>query len=486
MNSNGNHPIYRIITLKGLPGLFYERMQTIKYISSYKELIFRLDLLDLENTIRELFYMIPTSEPCESNPSICGQEQALESRLRRTIEALNHSVLKIKSNETITQNISNTVYIPSRFEEIKHRLDVDVTNLHTQIDLNSTVSNYSQWLKLAEICVTRIEDTVGAFNNIIELLRSGKISENLISTDHLEELIKKQDKYYFQIKENYERLIKTNYDYIQGKLILSMSIPLLDSKNYTLYKLYKLPIFQSSCFTSIKTENQYIAFEKNNKIYTLPKDHELVNCFDFGKLLICPADSKFYMGNSCEKNLFNIDNEGKSNICKFETTDYKEDYWQQMSYSKGWLFSLKEDIDMNIYCTNKTNFSTKISGIGILLLSQSCRVEIRSWMLFGIKHQELSYIYKTQKTNVHCNLINNKNYLILPMLILSILVITVLFFLIYQLSKSTKTRTREISTNTQVLFTRDSSVQINFCMDNYDIPKPPKYIYDFPSKGLKN
>ena len=30
--------------------------------------------------------------------------------------------------------------------------------------------------------------------------------------------------------------------------------------------------------------------------------------------------------------------------------------------------------------------------------------------------------------------------------------------------------------------TNDSSVQINFCMNNYDIPKPPRYIYDLPSK----
>ena len=131
-------------------------------------LIFTLDLVDLETTIRELYHMIPTSEPCESNPSICEQELSLEFRLRKAQESYIYSITKINSNTTLSINDhSDLIYLPSSFEEIKHGLDVDVTNLLAQIDSNNTVSNYSQWLNLAQICVTRIEETIKGFSEII-------------------------------------------------------------------------------------------------------------------------------------------------------------------------------------------------------------------------------------------------------------------------------------------------------------------------------
>ena len=57
------------------------------------------------------------------------------------------------------------------------------------------------------------------------------------------------------------------------------------------------------------------------------------------------------LNNSCERIICITNKKEESTDCNFETIEYKEDYWQQVSISKGWLFSFKKDTKIDIIST---------------------------------------------------------------------------------------------------------------------------------------
>lgn len=504
-------PIYRMINLLDNPGIYFERLQDIKYTTSYKKLIFVLNLEDLETTINEFFFKIPSLKLlCETASGECKSDTSDEQKLLRQLsevkEIYNNSINRLKSDifdaslpqheiqqyitgYNISKKISNEIlHLPSKYEELKFKLDISITRLNSLIhdmaftsfnDTRELLSTYNQWINNSESSMDIMIESVKSFSRIIRAARDGNLIDDLFPVKQLDDILREQDKNYFYIKGNIDKLIKIKYNYFNKSIVFVTAIPVLDSENYSLHRIHSLPVFQNTCSMAIKTNNTYIAIGKTKRLHTLPTTENLNSCTNLANVLVCPNNVRFLSGDSCEKSLL-LSKYSLSPLCEYESFDNKPDFWELLSNNYGWLYSINEITKFNIICTDRTSFSTNLSGIGILQMNPICRVQNEEFILLGTEVKEIPYVYKGRFQVPHCpvNSISKIDYF--PVIFIFFISINMIFMVIiiyFCLHKPKKPKSKEVSTDTQILLTQNPSIQINFNEFDYDVPKQLRSIY---------
>lgn len=525
LNSNADPIYYRIINLDGNPGIYFERINTLKYINNYKNLVFILDIESIEGTLFNLLSKIPNiNSLCEDIQEACKIDSSAEIKLKNELEEIrgiyNKGVNKLKfrlfdqslsTNEIDTYIKSyllnnskpheDSIYIPNFYEEQINKLNNDISQLDLLIrnitnnksyTLEEFITIYVYWVNTTKSYIDELKIVINEFNNIIDSVNNNKISNELSPIDLLEEFLIREDYNLNYIKGNLEKILSLKFNYFQGKLVIVILIPILDEDTYTLYKIYSLPIIQEKCSKSIKVDNSHVALRDDKNVHVLLDSHDLQKCIIVGKILICPLPNKFILEPSCEKELLTSPNYKYLNLCTFEDKD-PYDYWQRLS-DKGWLYSLKQEMKLNIICSNRTALKIQLNGLGILQLTKPCKAKTEKFELVGSEYIEISHIYKSKFRILACpnNYKTNNSFPILIILLFSILFLimfSVLFIFTYFKSKPIETTIQnEIFSN---YISHPSNSYVSYEVPKYyelfkplkpiyDIPKPPKPIYDIP------
>ncbi|XP_031620040.1 uncharacterized protein LOC116338739 [Contarinia nasturtii] len=176
---------------------------------------------------------------------------------------------------------------------------------------------------------------------------------------------------FYQITSTEGRIVDNN-------LVVRFSIPLVDSKKFTLYKATSAPHRNdtSKQFDYIVPRNEYIGVDSfKEKFVTMTLD-ELKNCHrTMRHHLVCKQTFPLLTANNhlgCEINLLRNTNVNSS--CDFRTTNLTDELWVQLQQPNTYLYTLPKELTVTVICPTSRN-SIFLEGTGVISVENRCRIK---------------------------------------------------------------------------------------------------------------
>lgn len=184
-----------------------------------------------------------------------------------------------------------------------------------------------------------------------------------LTVDHLSK--------FYQITTAEGRLVDNN-------LVVRFSIPLVQTKRFTLFKVIKAPYRNAtdSTFRYIVPRNEYIAIDRSNETFiTLTRD-ELKSCHQISRnSLVCKQTFPFLNANNsqgCEINLLRNVNERAN--CDVRVKNLTEEIWVTLQSPNTYLYTLPKAELVSIDCPHSQTKLT-LEGTGVISLTPKCRIK---------------------------------------------------------------------------------------------------------------
>lgn len=180
------------------------------------------------------------------------------------------------------------------------------------------------------------------------------------------------------------KIVKIGVDVIDSKILMSVNIPLLDSKVYKLYKMYPNPVQllgerQGAIYIEPRADYLLVSPET----YTLARATEIARCQTLGdKHHICQVNEPFYSIKSqpiCETSI--LTETPKFDDCNVKIKQNFKSYWKKVNL--GWLYSLSTPAEITIICSEGWVNAINITGNGILRLKPECYASFDGFFIEG-------------------------------------------------------------------------------------------------------
>lgn len=165
---------------------------------------------------------------------------------------------------------------------------------------------------------------------------------------------------------------------IDNNLVIRMSIPLVEAKQFMLYRAISVPHRNDSIdtFTYIVPRNEYIAFDSQNEKFVALTYEDLKACHRLDrKQLICKQTFPVMSATNnlgCEINM--LRNTNDTSNCDFRTSSLTEELWAKLQRPNTYLYTLAKPQLVAIICPN-TRTKVYLEGTGIISMTQRCRVK---------------------------------------------------------------------------------------------------------------
>ena len=227
----------------------------------------------------------------------------------------------------------------------------------------------------------------------ILLAKQGKFHPRILSADQLIQAIQRIRKHSaFPVPlqtESVSELLKLSELTIyhsRGNLIYIISVPLLDSESYTLFRNIPLPIYQQSnsrgaSFAYIKPNSPFTAISNDTESYYRLDDNELNDCKNSGNLFICENMNVLYQTDSrsvCEVKMIIEPRFQDFASCDIRVITTARTHWSRIHSTNQWVFSSAKPETIKIKCRNRPPRTAIINGTGILHLPPHCEVRTSS------------------------------------------------------------------------------------------------------------
>ena len=241
------------------------------------------------------------------------------------------------------KNQSNIIYYPHKFNELRYSLDYTLNNLNeyvikmNNVRFNNTEEIYKEYLLWAELMKNGTEEMtelITSYNHIVNSTHRGELSQYLLETEQQEIMLREHDKSFSGIYGKIGQLVSLKRIYYQRNFILAVSIPVLSIATFSLYKIYRLPIFQCSCTMILKSELEYLIIEEENMLHGNLNQQQLRNCVDLENYFICYSEITLSRGNSCEKSLL-LSTQVSFTKCIYNDSPAQTNNWVFLSTTKG-------------------------------------------------------------------------------------------------------------------------------------------------------
>lgn len=290
--------------------------------------------------------------------------------------------------------ISSTI---KNFNESTHRLNADsealnenlikfnkfvkqTTKNEQKLDLELQINNYI--LTLSEI-TNEIQTSLKGYLNDITLIRHGIISFNMVHPQNLLlELEKIQTKFSLPLTptlENtytYYKLMKIK-SFISGNLlIISLDIPLVNSNQYALYKIYSLPTphpGEPKLYSYIEPSKPYLLVSTTKTVYSMMS--QLDHCNEYlPNQWLCEgiSISRRTSSSNCETQLFFGQTTHIPESCAIKKLYADLEIWHKIRPNQ-WLYILSKPMTINIICQKSEDSEETLRKIGILQLDAECK-----------------------------------------------------------------------------------------------------------------
>lgn len=170
---------------------------------------------------------------------------------------------------------------------------------------------------------------------------------------------------------------------IDEKIIISMSVPVIRSTIFQLYKVHILPHKLSSTdslYSFLIPKNEYIATDPNWEEFVYLSEKQVTNCkSDSSISLICESQNPILLSShadSCEMNI--LKKHEISKHCETRVSKINHELWVKLEERDSWLYTSPAESDIFGRCLNSTDIQYKIMDSGILRLKNGCTIQSKT------------------------------------------------------------------------------------------------------------
>lgn len=175
------------------------------------------------------------------------------------------------------------------------------------------------------------------------------------------------------------QLTTTEGRIVDNNLVVRFSIPLIENKKYTLFKVTSAPQrtdLINGTFKFIVPRNEFIAFDSfEEKFATLTVD-EVKNCHRIhSKHLVCKQTFPIMAANDnsgCEINL--LRNGNMSSSCDIRTANFTDELWVQLQHPNTYLYTIPKALSVTILCSHSRT-TLLLQDTGIISIAHRCRIK---------------------------------------------------------------------------------------------------------------
>lgn len=170
---------------------------------------------------------------------------------------------------------------------------------------------------------------------------------------------------------------------IKDQLIVSFTLPLVNTKKYILYKSTSLPVLiKNNLYSFIVPHHEYVALDSVKDKYIPITNDELKACFQISETnLICKETFPIMsaIGTSiCEINLLRMDK--VSDECNIRIANFSAEIWIKLRQPNSYVFTFPKRQFVYISCP-LYNHDQFIEGTGVIYLEPGCNIKTNNLIL---------------------------------------------------------------------------------------------------------
>ena len=204
--------------------------------------------------------------------------------------------------------------------------------------------------------------------------------------------------------EQLQGVTKLNVAYLQGRIILSLDIPLLDQIPFDIYYIQPCPSFQTistnvSIQIFIKPRTPYMAISQINSQYFMPDENYITGCRKHHRMYMCELSvplQDLEKAPCCETDALLKPQNFKWPSCNIQALPGSRTFLKKMAAPNTWLYSIKDTLALQVQCNKHTAGYEMLQGAGILQLRRDCQAKIGTEQIWasGVDTEALTTIYK--------------------------------------------------------------------------------------------
>lgn len=210
--------------------------------------------------------------------------------------------------------------------------------------------------------------------NLVTDLYQGHVNSHLFTPDQfLQQLVKVNSNLPAgsRVPETPQDDLKPLYKLLKGKarvtsrrIIFDITLPLVSTSEYQLYKVIPVPTKHGNHRVSIVPESKFLMITLEKDYFYQLSENEYTLCQKTTNLkAICKIHHPSYSAQSnrskCERQLL-VQNTRLSEFCQFKITS-EEDVWIQLQKRNEWIYAVNEELTLNVVC-DRAAFPVKIQG----------------------------------------------------------------------------------------------------------------------------
>lgn len=165
---------------------------------------------------------------------------------------------------------------------------------------------------------------------------------------------------------------------VENNLVVRFSVPLVQTRQYTLFKVISAPHRNESdsTFKFIVPRHEYIAIDKTNETFITLKRDELKSCHQIDRTnLVCKQTFPILNANNsrtCEINV--LRNLNRSMDCDYRVKNLTEEIWVTLQQPNTYLYTLPKAELVSIDCPHAQT-KLNLEGTGVITLTSKCRIK---------------------------------------------------------------------------------------------------------------
>lgn len=189
---------------------------------------------------------------------------------------------------------------------------------------------------------------------------------------------------------NFYKLTTSEGAIVDNQLVLRFSLPLVQARQFTLYKVISVPNHNkaNNTFSVIMPRTDYIALDAiNDQFVTLTGD-ELKTCHQTETSFVCKQTFAIISANNsygCEINILRQTN--VTSGCDIDSNNVSEERWMKLQKPNTYLYTLPKEQFVVVVCpSSRTNLT--LIDTGIISLSYRCRIKTERVEIVALQYIE--------------------------------------------------------------------------------------------------
>ncbi|XP_053989935.1 uncharacterized protein LOC128882368 [Hylaeus volcanicus] len=191
--------------------------------------------------------------------------------------------------------------------------------------------------------------------------------------------------------EEFYKIITINTVYSNGRIVISVEIPLLDKTPFNLYHLHPCPSFlpishNVSTAMVVVPQTPFLAINRIHQEYFLPTENFMQGCKTHPDKYVCQLTLSLYNLEEapiCETNILTQTQTIEWKKCNVRSLKSTRTITNHLSTPNMWLYSVRETTPVKIKCNHRAAGYELILGSGILRLKKNCQAQIDNLRLIA-------------------------------------------------------------------------------------------------------